>query len=106
MAETRVLGRDMQEEFLKAIRRSQELVVGAIRTWAEAVEPYAPKLPLRRIPLAQRLPKPGEVVENTYDFAEKLLANQRKFAEEVLKAAAPLAPKATGAARKPRPASK
>ena len=28
----------------------------------------------------------------TYDFAEQLLASQRKFAEDLLKAAAPLAP--------------
>ena len=29
---------------------------------------------------------------NAYDFAEQLLASQRKFAEEVLKATAPLTP--------------
>jgi hypothetical protein len=31
-------------------------------------------------------------VASTYDFAEQLLASQRKFAEDLLKAAAPLTP--------------
>jgi hypothetical protein len=105
MAETRMVKR--QEEFLKTVRRGQEFMLGAIKTWAEAVHPITPKLPLVHLPLADKLPKPKDVVENTYDFAEKLLANQRKFAEEVLKAAAPLAPvKSNGTAAKARPASK
>jgi hypothetical protein len=43
-------------------------------------------------PFADKLPKPEEVVANAYDFAEQLLASQRKFAEDVLKATAPLMP--------------
>jgi hypothetical protein len=42
------------------------------------------------VPLADKLPKPEEVVASAYDFAEQLLASQRKFAEEVLKATAAL----------------
>ena len=42
------------------------------------------------MPLADKLPKPEEVVANAYDFAEQLLAGQRKFAEEMLHATAPL----------------
>jgi len=38
------------------------------------------------VPLADKLPKPEEVVANAYDFAEKLLASQRKFAEDMVKA--------------------
>ena len=54
------------------------------------------------MPLADQLPKPEEVVASAYDFAEQLLASQRTFAEEVLKATSPLlvtgdsAPKAAG----------
>ena len=36
--------------------------------------------------------KPEGAVARTYDFAEQLLASQRKFAEDLLKAAAPLMP--------------
>ena len=36
--------------------------------------------------------KPEGAVASTYDFAEQLLASQQKFAEDLLKAAAPLMP--------------
>ena len=42
------------------------------------------------IPFADKLPKPSEMVADTYDFVEQLLAAQRKFAEDVLHATAPL----------------
>jgi hypothetical protein len=44
------------------------------------------------VPGADKLPKPEEVVASAYDFAEQLLASQRKFAEEVVKATASLMP--------------
>ena len=98
--------RDLQEEFLAATRKSQETVVRAIKTWVETVKTvtpkmpsaYAPladrlpKLPSVNVPFADRLPKPGDVVASGYDFAEQLLTSQRKFADEVVKAAAPLMP--------------
>ena len=51
-----------------------------------------PKLPSVTVPFADRLPKPEEVVANGYDFAEHLLANQRKFAEDLLAVTEPLIP--------------
>ena len=51
------------------------------------------------MPGADQLPKPEEVVASAYDFAEQLLASQRRFAEEVLKATSPLLP---GADRTPK----
>ena len=44
------------------------------------------------MPLADKLPRPEEVVASAYDFAEKLLASQREFAEELLGATLPLMP--------------
>jgi hypothetical protein len=41
------------------------------------------------VPYADKLPTPSEVVADAYDFAEQLLAAQRKFAEDVLQATAP-----------------
>jgi hypothetical protein len=77
---------EMQDEFLNTVRKSQETVVEAIKSWVEAVQSITPKLPSVNVPLADRLPKPEEVVANAYDFAEKLLASQRQFAEDVVKA--------------------
>ncbi|MGH3233206.1 MAG: hypothetical protein ACRDOH_08120 [Streptosporangiaceae bacterium] len=83
---------DLQEEFLSTIRKSQETVIDAIKTWVETVQSITPKVPSVQVPGADRLPKPEEVVASAYDFAEELLASQRKFAEEVLKATTSLLP--------------
>jgi hypothetical protein len=48
-----------------------------------------PQAPGPRRP-AWPLPKPGELVANAYDFAEQLLAAQRKFAEDVIDATTPV----------------
>jgi hypothetical protein len=79
-----------QEEFLGVIRKSQEAVIAVIRNLAETVRTAdIPKPPSVSVPFADKLPGPEDAVVRTYDFAEQLLASQRKFAEELLKAAAP-----------------
>jgi len=80
---------DIQDEFLNVIRKSQETVLEAIKSWTETVQSITPKLPSVAVPGADKLPKPEQLVASAYDFAEQLLASQRKFAEELLKAAAP-----------------
>src|SRR5579859_915367 len=110
--------RDLQDEVLAAARKSQENVVRAIRNWLETVRSvtpnfpsvYAPladrlpKLPSVNVPFADKLPKPEDVVASGYEFAEQLLALQRKFAEDLLDATAPLIPGGKG--RKATPAAK
>lgn len=93
MAESNI-GQDIQAEVLNAIRKSQAAIVDTIERWAstvQAVKPDMPELPFAdSLNLADKLPKPQDLVKNAYDFAEELLASQRKFAEDVLKATAPL----------------
>jgi hypothetical protein len=83
---------DLQDEFLNTVRKSQETVIDAIKTWVETVQSITPKIPSVQLPGADQLPKPEDVVASAYDFAEQLLAGQRKFAEEVLKATTSLMP--------------
>jgi len=83
---------DLQNEVLTTVRKSQESVIDAIKTWVETVQSLTPKVPVVDMPFADKLPKPEEVVASAYDFAEQLLASQRKFAEEVLKATSALTP--------------
>ena len=83
---------DIQDEILSTIRKSQETVIDAIKTWVETVQSITPKIPSVQVPGADKLPKPQDVVASAYDFAEQLLASQRKFAEEVLKATTSLLP--------------
>jgi hypothetical protein len=82
----------MQDEFLSATRKSQEIVLQAIKTWVESAQALTPKVPSVKLPFADQLPKPEDVVSGTYDFAEQVLANQRKFAEDILEATTPLLP--------------
>ena len=83
---------DLQEEFLNVIRTSQETVVEVVKTCVDAFKAVTPKVPSARVPLADRLPAPEDVVTIVYAFAEKLLSSQRHFAEELVKATAPLMP--------------
>ena len=83
---------DLQNEVLITVRKSQESVIDALKTWVETVQSITPKVPAVDMPFADRLPKPEEVVASAYDFAEQLLASQRRFAEEVLKATSALTP--------------
>jgi hypothetical protein len=89
MTESSMMGQ-VQEEILSTVRKSQAAVVEAIQTWASAVQSITPTLPDVNVPFAEKLPKPQDLVANAYDFAEQLLASQRKFAEDVLSATAPL----------------
>lgn len=89
---TSYLPTDVSDEVLKAIRTSQQTAVDMVRAWAEAVSPVLQSVPSVPVPFADRLPKPEDVVTGAYDFAEKFLASQRQFSEELLKAAAALVP--------------
>jgi hypothetical protein len=90
MTDTHTAGEQVQEEILKTVRNSQSAVVEAIQTWARTVQSITPALPDVNVPFAEKLPKPQELIASAYDFAEQLLASQRKFAEDVLKATAPM----------------
>ena len=107
MSDTRTVGHELQGEILKTVRAGQDAVVDAIQLWADAVQSIKPPFPEIGMPFADKLPKPSEFVAGAYDFAEQLLAAQRKFAEDVLHATAPLFYGETApAAKKTAPAAK
>ena len=90
MTDTRIAGQDVQDEILNMVRKSQDTVVDAIKHWADAIQSMTPSMPMPSLPYSDKLPKPEEFVANAYDFAEQLLASQRKFAENVLHATTPM----------------
>ena len=94
---------DIQDEFLSTIRKSQDTVIDAIKSWVESVQSVVPKIPSVQVPGADKLPKPEEVVASAYDFAEQLLTSQRKFAESLLEAMKPLLGAGNGTAAKNGP---
>ena len=83
---------DVQEQILSTIRKSQEMALDALKTWVDTVQSFTAKIPSVDVPFADRLPKPHEVVANSYGFAEQVLKSQKKFADEVLEVTSPLLP--------------
>ena len=106
MTEARTMGRELQDEVLNTISKSQTAVIEAIQDWAGKVQQVTPELPKLNMPFSDKIPTPHELIVRAYDFAEQLLASQRKFAEEVLKATAPLTAGQDDAARKNGAAAK
>ena len=93
MASTSITSqKELQEQILSMVRKGQEIALDAIKTMVDTVQTITPKIPAVDLPFAERLPKPHDVVAGSYDFAEKLLTSQRKFADEVVKATSPLMP--------------
>jgi hypothetical protein len=87
MSEPYSAGRRLQAGILSTVRRSQEITVGVIQISVQSITPILPKV---NAPFAGKLPRPEAFVAGTYDFAEQLLASQRKFTEDVVQAAKPL----------------
>ena len=92
MASTTSTQQELQDQFLATVRKSQEIALDAIKSMVDSIATITPKIPTVDVPFADQLPKPQDVVASGYDFAQKLLTSQRKFADEVVKAAAPLLP--------------
>ena len=77
-------------QFSKIAQQGQEAVSGAVRTWAEAVERLSGQP-------GGSVPDVSAVVDNAFDFAERLLATQREFTKNVLQAYASTTGKVTDA---------
>jgi hypothetical protein len=109
--------KDVQDQVLSIVRKSQEMTLDAIKQAVETVNTAAEKLPgmpftgklpsLHQLPGATALPTPETVVSSTFDFLDRLLGEQRKFADELIKATASLRPaaKAEPAAEDSAPAA-
>ena len=99
MTDPRTATQELQSQILDSIRKSQDAVVDALRTWADAVHSVTPSLPVPAVPFTDKLPKPKDLVEDAFDFAAQLLDAQRKFAENVLQVTAPVVDEAPAAAK-------
>jgi len=70
------------DQFVDIAKRSQEAVTTAVRTWADSVQSFAGNLTAGHA----QLPDPQSVVDGYFDFAEKVLATQRRVASELISA--------------------
>jgi hypothetical protein len=76
------------QEIESTVRKSEQVMLDTIKSWAQTVKDNTPQAPVQ-LPFVDRLPAPKAVVSSVYDAFEALLANQRRFAEGVLKALNP-----------------
>lgn len=81
----------VQTQVLDLLSKAQDATIDGVRTLAETVEGFVPELP--PLPFADRIPEPSTLVDDAFDFAAKLLDSQRRFAQELFAAAAPVTSK-------------
>jgi hypothetical protein len=87
MTDTTTAVRELEGWVLGAVRKGNTVAVEALKVLTDGVQPVTAVLPAVTPPLA-------------YEFAEQLVATERKFAEDVLHVTARLAPSAKGGAHK------
>lgn len=86
MTDTREMTQTAQNQTLDFVRQSQDAFVEAVQVWSDSVNRLMGTTQ-ERAASANDLPKPDEVVDQVFDFAESLLAAQREFAHNVMRTA-------------------
>lgn len=78
---------DLEAKGLSRLSDVQGQALDAIKS---AIARIDERLPENRPELPSQVPTVKEIVDTQYTFAKKVLANQEKFAKDVVKAIAPL----------------
>jgi hypothetical protein len=74
------ISENVQETVLGAITTVQDSIADTAKTWAARLPSPSD------LPFVDQLPEPGKVVDQAFDYAEKLLAGQRRFATKLVEA--------------------
>jgi hypothetical protein len=73
----------VQEQYTQVVQQSQEAVLAAVDSWTRTVQDAA-----GRLPIPQTAADPTKVIDQVFDFAEKMLEMQRDFAKNLVKTSA------------------
>ncbi len=73
-----------QDDYAKSVRSSQEAVVGAVESWSKSVQDAFGRSGSN----PQGGVEPNLVIDQVFDFAERMLEVQREFAKSLANAAA------------------
>jgi hypothetical protein len=76
----------IQDQLLESVKQSQKTILELVESWSKNVQ-TTPSIPVAQVPAG--VPQPAEVIANAYDFAEKLLHNQREFSQALVGAITP-----------------
>jgi hypothetical protein len=83
---------ELQESILSAIHKSQDITLQAIKVWVDTAGYFMPRVSYTHLPFARLLPNPYDILADSFDFAEQMLASQRRFTEDALKVTSQLLP--------------
>lgn len=86
MTDTREMTQTAQNQALDFVRQSQDAFVEAMQVWSDSVNRLMGSTQERTASVSD-LPKPDEVLDQVFDFAESMLAAQREFAHNVMRTA-------------------
>lgn len=81
-----------QDKFLSTLEYAQDAVLEGVKLWNGAVKSVVPDSLFGAVPGAEYLPSPAAYVDLRFDFAEKLLAQQREFFTQLVAETAPAVP--------------
>ena len=85
------LGIAAQDNVLSALETSKSFLLESMRAWTATTKKMMPEM--ASMPgmgaLADMVPSPMGTVSMTYDFAEKVLASQRSFVEDIVETLMP-----------------
>src|SRR6478735_215879 len=70
-----------QEQFAAAVRSTQAQAVDAVETWTKITQEAFGKIGAE---VPTTAPNPDQVIDQVFDFAEKMLEGQRDFAKKML----------------------
>jgi 3-methyladenine DNA glycosylase AlkC len=77
----------IQNQVIDAIKKSQEATLKVVSAWSESVAKIAPKLPeMPKLPSLDSLPKPKEISDKFFEFAQELMATEHEFVKRLLDA--------------------
>ncbi|HET7487484.1 MAG TPA: hypothetical protein VFJ85_06100 [Acidimicrobiales bacterium] len=86
----------IQDKLFEGLKVSQRAVLEGVRSWAEAVELLASRLP--ELAFSEPM-KPSQYFEVGVGFTERVIASQREFASKLFEAAMPATKAPTAATR-------
>ncbi|MDP9394073.1 MAG: hypothetical protein M3Q27_07375 [Actinomycetota bacterium] len=79
-----------QDQYRDLVQQSQQAMQSAVETWTRTVQDTVTSLPTNPTQV-----DPGQVVDQVFDFAERMLEMQRDFTKNLLQSSAALSQSVT-----------
>lgn len=80
-----------RDRVLSVYGAASNFAIGTVQTVSKYVGNVVPKLPT--LPLVEKLPAPEQLVKTSFEFAQDIIAAQKRTAEGLLEAISPITSK-------------